>query len=126
MKINILELTKILFTVSNFITITNQQQTMKKLLAVALLIILSMCTLSSCADHKTINGVKYRPYGIINEGSEHNPDIYYEVSGWAVFSGIMFSECLLIPTIYTFGYNLWEPVSTMADHNNNKDAGKVH
>ncbi len=91
-----------------------------------LIIILVAILLSSCADSKTINGVTYRPYGIINQGSCENPDIYYEVSGKAVFSGIMFSECLLIPTIYTFGYNLWEPISTKAEHLNNKDAGKVN
>ena len=97
---------------------------MKKLFVGALLVIMSI-GLFSCANNKTIDGTTYRPYGIFNEGSAHNPKIYYEVSGWAVFSGIAFLEAMLIPTVYTFGYNLYEPVSTMEDHNKNTNAGIV-
>ena len=63
----------------------------------------------SCAEDKTIDGVTYRPYGLLNEDTQKNPNINYEVSGWAVFSGIVFSETIIVP-IYTFGYNLFEPV----------------
>jgi hypothetical protein len=95
-----------------------------KRIAIALFVLVSLC-LQSCAENKTINGTTYRPYGILNEGSQRNPEIYYEISGWAVFSGIVFSECLFIPTIYTFGYNLYEPISTMQEFKNKRDAGKV-
>lgn len=63
----------------------------------------------SCAEEKTINGVTYRPYGILNADTQKNPNIEYEVSGWAVFSGVVFVETIIVP-VYTFGYNLWEPV----------------
>jgi len=97
---------------------------MKKLFLGALLIIMSI-SLFSCADSKTINGVTYRPYGIFNEGSAKNPNIHYEVSGEAVFSGVMFAEFFLIPTIYTFGYNIYEPKCTMAEYNQNINNGVV-
>jgi len=92
---------------------------MKKLVPFLLLILV----LTSCAKDKTINGVTYRPYGILNEGSCKNDSIYYEVSGPAVFSGIMFSEAFLIPTFYTFGYNLYEPKSTVNEHTYSPDKG---
>ena len=76
-------------------------------------LILSIATiamLTSCADSKTINGVTYRPYGVFNESTQRNDLITYQVSPWAVVSGIVFSEVFFIPTIYTFGFNLMEPV----------------
>jgi len=73
------------------------------------IVILLSLLISSCADNKTIDGVTYRPYGLLNENECKNDSIRYEVSGWAVFSGIFFCE-LIVPPIYTFGYNLWEPV----------------
>lgn len=96
---------------------------MKKITTIMLAII---CTyaLSSCADSKTIDGVTYRPYGFFNDRHQ-NPGIHYEIAGDAAVSGILFSECLLIPTVYTYGYNLWEPVCTMEEYNNRTNAGKV-
>lgn len=63
----------------------------------------------SCAEEKTIDGVTYRPYGLLNEDTQKNPNINYEVSGWALFSGIVWVETVIVP-VYVFGYNLWEPV----------------
>lgn len=77
-----------------------------KILALVLLI---GFLLASCAEEKTIDGVTYRPYGLLNEDTQKNPNIEYEVSGWAVFSGVVFFETIIVP-IYTFGYNLYEPV----------------
>lgn len=91
---------------------------MKKLI----FILLSAAVLTSCADSKTINGKTYRPYGFFNERHQ-NPEIHYEIAGDAAISGIIFSELLLIPTVYTYGYNLWEPVCTQAEYNNRKNAG---
>lgn len=80
---------------------------------------------SSCADNKKINGVTYRPYGLFNENECKNDDIYYEVSFQAIFSGIVFSKCFFIPTIYTFGYNLYEPIGPINEHiNGNKGVVK--
>ena len=94
---------------------------MKKLTFILLL--LTITILTSCANSKTINGIEYRPYGIFNE-QHKNPDIYYEISGHAALSGILFVELALIPTIYTYGYNLWEPVCSMEEyHKTRKNAG---
>ncbi len=76
-----------------------------KLFLIGLLLILA----TSCAENKVIDGVEYRPYGLLNENTQRNPNIEYEVSGWAVFSGVVFFE-LIAPPIYVFGYNLFEPV----------------
>jgi len=88
----------------------------------ALIILLALATtiMTSCADNKTINGVTYRPYGFFNEETCKNDSVNYEVSGQAVFSGIFFSELFFIPTIYTFGYNLFEPVSAKSELPKNK------
>lgn len=81
-----------------------------------LLALIASVLLTSCADHKTIDGVTYRPYGFFNDGSAKNDSIYYEVSGKAVCSGVFFSEFFLIPTVYTFGFNLYEPKCSMKEH----------
>jgi hypothetical protein len=85
----------------------------------------AIVALAACADKKTIDGVTYRPYGLINEGSCKNDSIHYEVSGWAAASGVLFSEAFLIPTVYTFGYNLWEPVCKKSQINKASDTGIV-
>jgi hypothetical protein len=59
--------------------------------------------------NKTIDGVTYRPYGLLNEETCKNDSIQYQISGIAVISSIIFVE-LIIPPVYTFGYNLYEPV----------------
>lgn len=69
----------------------------------------SIVLLSSCADSKVIDGVKYRPYGLLNEDICKNDSIRYQISPWAVCSGIVFCE-MIIPPIYVFGYNLYEPI----------------
>lgn len=92
---------------------------MRKLIPFLLVIIL----FASCADPKTIDGKRYRPYGLMNEDLYKNPSIQYEVSGWALFSGILWSETIIVP-IYVFGYNFWQPVGKKADYiNTNPDKG---
>ena len=81
-------------------------------------IILLMFILLSCADNKTINGITYRPYGLLNESACKNDSIEYEASLWAIASGIIFVE-LVVPPIYTFGYNLYEPIGLKKDLNAN-------
>lgn len=77
------------------------------------LVVLVGLLFTSCAEEKTIDGVTYRPYGLLNESTQKNPDINYEVSGWALCSGIVFVETIIVP-VYVFGYNLWEPVGKKA------------
>ena len=78
---------------------------MRKLIS----LILVSIVLISCADKKVINGVEYRPYGILNEDAYKCDSIQYSPSGAAICSGIIFCECI-IPPVYVFGFNLWEPI----------------
>lgn len=87
---------------------------MKKLITFLTIVIL----FTSCADDKTIDGVTYRPYGLLNEETAKNDSIQYTISPWAFCSGIIFVECI-VPPIYTFGYNLWEPVGKKSDFTKN-------
>jgi hypothetical protein len=81
---------------------------MKKILF--LLAIVSVLFLASCADSKTIDGVTYRPYGLLNEETCKNDSIVYEVSAPAVITSIIFCE-LIIPPVYSVGFNLYEPIA---------------
>ena len=85
--------------------------------------LLTVLLFTSCADEKTINGITYRPYGLLNEGSCKNDSIYYEVSGKAALSGVIFSEVFFIPTLYTFGFNLYEPKCSLKEHKFNFNKG---
>lgn len=70
--------------------------------------------LISCAEDKMINGVVYRPYGLINEDECKVDSVHYKVSVPAVICGVVFSE-LIVPPIYVFGYNLYEPYCLKKD-----------
>lgn len=95
---------------------------MKKIVTILLM---SVILFSSCADKKTIDGVTYRPYGLINEETCKNDSIQYQVSGWAFASGLVFCE-LIVPPIYVFGYNLWEPVGKKSDFKTKNIKGIVN
>lgn len=95
---------------------------MKKFLF--LIAAVSVLFFSSCAEEKTIDGVTYRPYGLINESTCKNDSIQYEVSGEAVVAGIIFSE-FIVPPIYVFGYNLYEPIGLKKDYKDGKIKGVV-
>lgn len=96
---------------------------MKKLKVFSVLCLIALL-MSSCADEKTIDGVTYRPYGLLNQETCKNDSVQYEISGWAVASGIVFFECI-IPPIYTFGYNLWEPVGLKNEYDKGGVKGVV-
>ena len=95
---------------------------MKKIIFIS--IMFSLLLFASCADNKTIDGVTYRPYGLINEESVKNDSIHYEASGWAFASGIIFCE-LIVPPVYVFGYNLYEPICKKSDLQNSNVKGVV-
>ena len=80
-----------------------------------MLAIATILTISSCAESKTIDGVTYRPYGLLNETTCKNDSIQYQASGWAIVSGIVFCETIVVP-VYTFGFNLYEPVGKKKDY----------
>ena len=79
----------------------------KRLLALALA---STMLLTACgADEKTINGVTYGTYGLVNKDDMRNPNIQYSLSGWSIFWSIIFVETIIAP-IYFIGWDLYEPV----------------
>src|ERR1035437_4787244 len=84
------------------------------MLIIVLLLIAAGVFLTSCADNKRIDGNVYRSYGILNQELYKNDSIQYEVSPCAVCSGIIFCE-LIVPPIYVFGYNLYEPMGKKTD-----------
>lgn len=97
-----------------------------KTFKITFIAVITAIMLSSCADNKTIHGKTYRPYGIFNENSCKNDSIYYEVSPFAAVSGVIFAEILFIPTVYTYGYNLWEPICLKSELNNNDKKGVIN
>lgn len=80
---------------------------MKKIVAVA--IIVMMLLVSGCADKKTIDGIEYDTYGLLNRNEKENPDIQYEIVWGNVIWGAILSETIVAP-IYFFGFSIWEPV----------------
>lgn len=88
-----------------------------------LIILFTAILLVSCADNKVIDGKEYRPYGLINEAFCKNDSVHYEVAIDAAISGVLFFEMFFIPTAYTYGYNLWEPVCLKKDLRNNPNKG---
>ena len=91
---------------------------------VFLFLAVSALLFSSCADEKTINGVTYRPYGFFNESECKNDSIQYETSTEAVISGVIFFETIVCP-IYTFGYNLYQPVAIKSEFIKKNQKGVV-
>ncbi len=80
---------------------------MKKQIAIVLALAL---LLIGCAEHKTINGVTYLPYGLLNQEENKNPAITYEVPIENLIVGALLCETIIIP-IYIVGWDLYEPVA---------------
>jgi major membrane immunogen (membrane-anchored lipoprotein) len=79
----------------------------RSLMALALA---STMLLTACgAENKTIEGITYATYGLINEKDNRNPNIAYELSGWSIFWSVVFCETVVVP-IYFFGWDLYQPV----------------
>jgi hypothetical protein len=81
---------------------------MKKFIGVTLIAAL---LLSGCAQNKVICGNEYKTYGFFDR-QDKNPNITYQVSGWSVFWGIVWFESIIGP-VYFWGFDLWEPVSSV-------------
>jgi hypothetical protein len=76
---------------------------------IALTVAASML-LSACgASEKTIDGIRYGTYGLVNEKEMRNPNIKYEMSGWSIFWSVLLVETVIAP-IYIIGWDLFEPV----------------
>ncbi len=79
---------------------------MTKLLCCVLIYVL---LLAGCGKPKTINGVTYDTYGLLNSDQKKNPDIEYEVIWGNVVWGAFLCETIIAP-IYFAGFSLFEPV----------------
>ena len=82
---------------------------MKKTITSILIVAILALSFSGCADRKTVNGVTYETYGLLNSNDKENPNIQYELSIGNIVWGIILIETVIAP-IYFFGFSLWEPV----------------
>jgi hypothetical protein len=75
--------------------------------------VLALCAVllftGACGHARTINGVKYQPYGLVDKDDLYSPNVKYHVVAASVVCAIVFSETFLIPG-WVVGWNLWEPV----------------
>lgn len=83
---------------------------MRKFITSFLIVAIMAMSFTGCADKKTIDGVTYDTYGLLNSDSKQNPNIEYELQWGNMVWGVLLAEFFFIPTIYFFGFSLWEPV----------------
>lgn len=90
-----------------------------------LLIILAFALLlGACADDKTIDGVTYEPYGLINQDTKKNDSIHYEIPTDVIITSVLFCETLIVP-VYNVGFAFWEPVGKASEFTPDKKGVKI-
>lgn len=70
---------------------------------------------SGCGDTKTIDGVTYDTYGLLNINSQKNDNIQYECIIGNVIWGVLLFETVIAP-VYFFGFSMYEPVGKKAGY----------
>lgn len=81
---------------------------MKKIIVVLLIGVLAFNTVACSAPTKTINGITYSDYGLLNP-DDKNPNVKYEPNWRNVAIGIILFP-LIVSTVYVFGFHLFKPV----------------
>lgn len=81
---------------------------LRKIVAVSLIIMFST-VISGCGNTKTIKGVEYDTYGLMDKDERKNTDVQYEIIWGNVIWGVLLCQTLVAP-VYFFGFSLWEPV----------------
>lgn len=81
----------------------------KQLIAASLVFFLALNLCACGPSSKTIQGITYQDYGLLNEDEVKNLDIQYEPDWWNIFWGVMLAA-LIVPPIYVLGYHLMKPV----------------
>jgi len=81
----------------------------KKAIATLLVTVLLALSFVGCAHDKLINGVKYEPYGVVNEPDRASPEVEYRPAWFNIAIGIVFFN-FIIPPLYVVGWELFEPV----------------
>jgi len=71
---------------------------------------LATAMIMACSDNKTIDGVEYSTYGLMNNEDEKSDSIKYKVCVGNVIWGAVLAETVIAP-IYFFGFDMWEPVA---------------
>lgn len=72
-------------------------------------VVLAASLLAACAQPKTIDGVTYGPYGLLNSDDMKNDNIRYEVVWGNVIWACILMETVVFP-VYFFGFSLFQPV----------------
>lgn len=81
---------------------------MRKYIAIFMCLILLTLTVG-CGDPRTINGITYDTWGLINKGDKENPDVQYKVNIPSIVVAVLLVETIIVP-IYILGFNFMEPV----------------
>ena len=85
---------------------------MKRFISILLVAVMVLVTIG-CANPKTIDGITYDTYGLVNEGEKRNDDIEYRlVTGNIVWSVIL--SATVVAPLYFVGWSLYEPVGKRA------------
>lgn len=81
---------------------------MKKMLAI-FIVACFLFTMVGCGNNKTIEGIEYGTYGLLNADDKKNPNIEYRVIWGNIIVAAILVETIVVP-IYVFGFDLFEPV----------------
>ena len=79
---------------------------MKKMIVGTLV---GLMLLAGCSSSMTIDGVEYKPYGLINQENVKAPGIKYEPCWGNIVWGALLIETVIGP-IYFYGMDMFEPV----------------
>ena len=74
-----------------------------------MVLVLSTTLFVGCGSQKTIDGVTYDTYGLLDSDDKKNPNIQYEIVWGNVIWGAILFETIVAP-IYFFGFSCFEPV----------------
>ena len=77
---------------------------MKKIITACLMAL----SLGACATSMTIDGTKYRPYGLLNNNERSDKIQYRPAWGNIALGGVLLQT--IIAPVYAFGFAFMEPV----------------
>jgi len=90
---------------------------MKKLITILIILIIFI----GCSDSKTIDGITYQPYGLLNKEEKRDPNIEYNLVFGNLVWGVILIETIIAP-IYFFGFDIFEPVGIKHRHHPRPEA----
>ena len=82
---------------------------MRKFIATVLILAIFGGSLAACGHRRTIDGVTYDTYGLLNQDDKKNPDIQYEIIWGNIIWGALLVETIIAP-IYFFGFSCFQPI----------------